>query len=195
MEREDAFKMAALIAVIVIIIVLGFYLTNPTGYAIAKCVDLTETYITFEPYKTYGFETKWGELYLKVLDNSINIPSDKPTYVSYSMCSPCKYNISFYSDKPTNFFIFDKPNKDRFFSRESSFPIASDTNSVKANFSLEFETSAKYYFIFDRSFQGTSTSDPATGRLIIYELSGINQTIEKTEYREVKNYRNVTRCE
>ncbi|NIO43949.1 MAG: hypothetical protein GTN36_00100, partial [Candidatus Aenigmarchaeota archaeon] len=52
----------------------------------------------------------------------------------------------------------------------------------------------KYYFVLDRSGQGRNTNDPATGKIIIYELKGLNQTVEMTKYREVRNYRTVTRC-
>jgi hypothetical protein len=181
---------------IIFIIVIGLYLSNPTGYAILNCANFVEPYKVLEPYKAYDYNLTWGELYQQILDKvSINIPSNRPAYISYYLCSPCKYNITFISDLPTNFFIFDQYDNDRYFNRTSAFPLVSDTSSKSTNFSFELATAGKYYFIFDRSAQGTNTNDPATGRLIIYELRGFNQTTVVTKYKEITKYRNVTKCE
>jgi hypothetical protein len=193
---QDSYKMISLALAIVFIIVLGFYLANPTGYAILNCANFIESYKVLEPYKAYDYNVTWGELYLKILDKvSINIPSNRPAYISYNLCGPCKYNITFISDLPTNFFVFDQYDNDRYFDRMSAFPLVSETSSKNKTFSFELATKGKYYFVFDRSAQGTNTNDPATGRLLIYELRGVNQTTEMTKYREVAKYRNVTKCE
>ena len=196
MERLDAYKMLGLALAIIFIIALGLYLANPTGYAILSCAEFNEPYTTLEPYEEYDYEIKWGEIYLQVLDKvNINIPTNRPAYISYNLCSPCKYNITFISDLPTNFFIFDENNKERYFDRKSAFALLSERSSKNKTFSFELGEKGKYYFVFDRSAQGTNTNDPATGRLIIYELKGFNQTTEVTKYKEVTNYRTVTRCE
>lgn len=193
---QDSYKMISLALAIIFIIVLGLYLANPTGYAILTCADFVESYKVLEPYKAYDYNVTWGELYLKILDKvSINIPSNRPAYISYNLCGPCKYNITFISDLPTNFFVFDQYDNDRYFDRMSAFPLVSETSSKNKTFSFELATKGKYYFVFDRSAQGTNTNDPATGRLLIYELRGANQTTEMTKYREVTKYRNVTKCE
>jgi hypothetical protein len=193
---QDSYKMISLALAIIFIIVLGFYLANPTGYAILNCANFIESYKVLEPYKAYDYNVTWGELYLKILDKvSINIPSNRPAYISYNLCGPCKYNITFISDLPTNFFVFDQYDNDRYFDRMSAFPLVSETSSKNKTFSFELATKGKYYFVFDRSAQGTNTNDPATGRLLIYELRGVNQTTEMTKYREVAKYRNVTKCE
>jgi len=196
MERQDSYKMLGLVLVVIFIIILGVYIANPTGYAILKCAEFNEPYITLESYKEYDYEIKWGEIYLKILEKiNINIPTNRPAYISYELCSPCKYNITFLSTLPTNFFIFDEYNKERYFDRKSAFPLVSEASSENKTFSLQLGTKGKYYFVFDRSAQGKNTNDPATGRLIIYELKGLNQTIEMTKYREITNYRTVTRCD
>ena len=196
MEKQDIYKMAGLILVIVIIIILGTYIANPTGYAILKCAEFKDPYIVLEPYKEYDYEIKWGEIYLKILEKvNINIPSNRPAYISYNLCSPCKYNVTFLSTLPTHFFIFDEYNKERYFDRKSAFALVSEGGSKNKTFSFELGTEGKYYFVFDRSNQGKNTNDPATGRLLIYGLRGLNQTIEMTKYREVTNYRTVTRCD
>jgi len=193
---QDNYKMISLALGIIFIIVIGLYLSNPTGYAVLNCANFVESYKVLEPYKTYDYNVTWGELYQQILDKvSINIPSNRPAYISYYLCSPCKYNITFISDLPTNFFIFDQYDNDRYFNRTSAFPLVSDTSSKSTNFSFELATAGKYYFIFDRSAQGTNTNDPATGRLIIYELRGFNQTTVVTKYKEITKYRNVTKCE
>jgi len=195
MDR-DSYKMISLALGIIFIIVIGLYLSNPTGYAVLNCANFVESYKVLEPYKAYDYNLTWGELYLKILDKvSINIPSNRPAYISYNLCSPCKYNITFISDLPTNFFIFDNYSYVRYFDRMSAFPLVSETSSENKTFSFELATAGKYYFVFDRSAQGTNTNDPATGRLIIYELKGFNQSTQLTKYREVTEYRNVTKCE
>jgi hypothetical protein len=193
---QDNYKMISLALGIIFIIVIGLYLSNPTGYAVLTCADSVKSYKVLEPYKTYDYNLTWGELYLQVLDKvNINIPSNRPAYISYNLCSPCKYNITFISDLPTNFFIFDNYSYVRYFNRMSAFPLVSNISSENTNFSFELATAGKYYFVFDRSAQGTNFNDPATGRLIIYELRGFNQSTQLTKYREVTKYRNVTRCE
>ena len=193
--RKDGYKFLVLMVIIVIMIALGLYLTNPTGYVTLNCAEFNESYIVLEPYKTYGYEIKWGEIYLQTLDKvNINIPSIRPTYISYDLCGPCKYNVTFTSDLPTNFFIFDQYNKERYFDRKSAFPLVSETGSKNKTFSFQLGTKGKYYFVFDRSSQGTKSNDPATGRLIIYELKGSNQTTQMTKYKEITNYRVLTRC-
>ncbi len=196
MEKQDIYKMLGLVLVIIVIIILGFYLSNPTGYAVLKCAEFNEPYIVLEPYKEYDSEIKWGEVYLKILEKvNIVIPTNRPAYISYELCSPCRYNITFLSTLPTNFFIFDEFNKERYFDRKSAFAFLSERSSKNKTFSFQLGEKGKYYFVFDRSAQGTNTNDPATGRLLIYELKGFNQTIVKTKYREITNYRTVTRCD
>lgn len=196
MERQDTYKMVSLILVIIFIIILGLYLANPTGYAVLNCAEFNEAYIVLEPYEEYDYEIKWGEVSLQVLDKvNINIPTNRPAYISYNLCSPCKYNITFISDLPTNFFIFDEYNKERYFDRKSAFAFLNERSSKNKTFSFDLNEKGKYYFVFDRSAQGTNTNDPATGRLIIYELKGLNQSIEMTKYREVTKYRTLTRCD
>jgi hypothetical protein len=194
--QEDGYKILALMASIIVLITLGIYLANPTGYAVLSCAEFNESYIDLEPYTEHGYFIQWGEIYLKVLDKvNINIPTNRPAYISYDMCSPCRYNVTFLSDMPTNFFIFDQGNKERYFERKPAFPFFSEVSSKNKTFSFEISNKIKYYFVFDRSAQGTNTNDPATGRLIIYDLSGLNQTTEVTKYKEVTKYRNVTGCE
>jgi hypothetical protein len=193
---QDSYKMISLALGIIFIIVIGLYLSNPTGYAALTCANYVESYKVLEPYKAYDYNLTWGELYQQILDKvSINIPSNRPAYISYYLCSPCKYNITFISDLPTDFFIFDQYDNDRYFNRMSAFPLVSETSSENKTFSFELATAGKYYFVFDRSAQGTNFNDPATGRLIIHELRGVNQTTVVMKYREVTEYRNVTRCE
>jgi len=194
--EEDNYKMFSLMLAILFIIIIGLFITSTTGYAILTCADAIESYTTFEPYTVYENETIWGQIYLQVLDKvNINIPSNRPNYISYNLCSPCKYNVTFISDLPTNFFIFDQYDKDRYFDRKSAFPLASEFSGEYKNFSFEINTKGKYYFVFDRSAQGTNTNDPSIGRLIIYELKGHNQTTRINKYKEVTRYRNITRCQ
>ena len=142
--REDNYKMLGLTLAIIFIIIIGLYLANPTGYAILNCAEFNESYIVLEPYKKYDFEIKWGEIYLQILDKiNINIPSNRPAYISYNLCSPCKYNITFISDLPTNFFIFDEYNKERYFDRRSAFPLVSETSSKNKTFSFELGEKGK----------------------------------------------------
>jgi hypothetical protein len=194
--EQDSYKMISLALGIIFIIVIGLYLSSPTGYAVLTCADSVESYKVLEPYKVYDYNLTWGELYQQILDKvNINIPSNRPAYISYYLCSPCKYNITFISDLPTNFFIFDQYDNDRYFNRTSASALVSETSSKNKTFSFQLATAGKYYFIFDRSAQGTNTNDPATGRLVIYELRGVNQSTLMTKYKEVTNYRNVTRCQ
>ena len=177
-------------------VIIGIVIASPTGYAILNCAEFTEPYTVFEPYKTTEYEVIWGEFYVQKLDKLvINIPSDRPAYISYDLCSPCKYNVTFISDLPTNFFIFDQYNKERYFEGNSAFPLVMERSSRNKTFSFELGTKGKYYFVLDRSAQGTNRNDPATGRLIIYELKGLNLTTEITKYKEITKYRNITRCE
>ena len=193
--EEDNYKMLSLILAIAFIIIIGLFIASTEGYATLTCADSNEPYTAFEPYTIYENETIWGEIYLQVLDKvSINIPSNRPNYISYDLCSPCKYNVTFISDLPTNFFIFDQYNKNRYFDRESAFPLVSEFSGEYKNFSFEINEKGKYYFVFDRSAQGTNTNDPSIGRLTIYELKGHNQTTRITKYKEVIKYRNITRC-
>ncbi len=195
MEREDVYRMLGVMAAILVMIALGISLTNPTGYAVLKCAEFEDSYITLEPYKEYDYEVKWGEVYIKILEKvNILIPSNRPAYISYNLCSPCKYNVTFLSTLPTHFYIFDEYNKERYFDRKSAFPLMKETGSENKTFSFELGEKGKYYFVLDRSGQGRNTNDPATGKIIIYELKGLNQTVEMTKYREVRNYRTVTRC-
>lgn len=193
---QDGYKMISLALGIIFIIVIGLYLSNTTGYAALTCANSVEPYKVLEPYKAYDYNLTWGEFYQQILDKvNINIPSNRPAYISYNLCSPCKYNITFISYLPTNFFIFDNYSYVRYFDRMSAFPLVSNTSSEETNFSFELATEGKYYFVFDRSAQGTNTNDPATGRLIIYELRGANQSTEMTKYKKVTMYRNVTKCQ
>ncbi|MFW9853240.1 MAG: hypothetical protein ACFFDS_09865, partial [Candidatus Thorarchaeota archaeon] len=177
MERQDIYKMFGLILAILFIIILGSYITNPTGHAVLECAEFKEPYITLEPYKEYGNEINWGYVYLKILEKvNINIPTNRPAYISYELCGPCKYNITFLSTLPTNFFVFDEYNKERYFDRKSAFPLVSEASSENKTFHFQLGEKGKYYFVFDRSSQGRNTNDPATGRLIIYELKGFNRT-------------------
>ena len=96
---------------------------------------------------------------------------------------------------PTHFYIFDEYNKERYFDRKAAFPLLSETGSKNKTFSFQLAEKGKYYFVFDRSSQGRNTNDPATGKVIIYELKGSNQTSWQTKYREVTKYRTVTRCD
>ncbi len=195
MDRKDAYKMLGLILTIALIIILGLYLVNPTGYTILKCAEFSEPYSIFEPYKEQDYEIRWGEVYLKVLEKvNIPIPSNRPTFISYELCKPCKYNVTFLSTSPTNFFVFDEYNKEKYFERKSAFPVVSEKSSENKTFSFEIGEKGKYYFVLDRSSQGKTRNDPATGKLIIYELKGFNMTIWETKYKEITNYRNVTRC-
>ena len=184
-----------LLIIIGFTIALGLYLINPT-YADLTCVDMVKPYTILEEYKELGYETRWGNYYNQILDKvSISIYNNRPNYISYELCSPCRYNITFIADKPTNFYIFDEYNKERYFNRESAFPIALELSGKNETIHIELGTAGKYYFVFDRSSQGTVRNDPATGRLIIEELVGRNQTTRVTKYKEATIYREVTYCE
>lgn len=193
---EDYYKLLGLLVAIALMIILGLSLVSSTGYAALDCAEFNEPYITFEPYTTYENQTVWGAFYQQILDMpNILIPSSAPVYIPRYLCAPCKYNVTFISNLPTNYFIFDEYNKDRYVQNKSAFPFEIDTSSEYTNFSFEISEKGRYYFVFDRSAQGTNRNDPATGRLIIYELKGFNQSIRLTKYREVTKYRNVTRCQ
>jgi hypothetical protein len=193
--NKDDYRMIVLLLAIGFMAALGMYLVNP-GYADLMCTEFNQSYTAFEPYKAYEYQTIWGSDYFQVLDKiAINIPSVRPNYISYNLCSRCRYNVTFVSDKPTNFFVFDEFNKLRYFESRSAFPIVMDASARNTTFSFEIEAKGKYYFVFDRSAQGTTRNDPATGRLIIKELKGLNYTTQVTKYREVTRYRNVTVCD
>jgi hypothetical protein len=193
--REDDYIVFVLLLSMGFIIALGMYVVNP-GYADLTCAEVKQSYTVLESYNEYDYETVWEELYLQILDKlAINIPTNRPNYISYQLCSPCRYNITFLSDKVTNFFIFDEYNKERYFSGQSAFPLVKDVSSKNTTFSFELGEGDKYYFVFDRSAQGTNFNDPATGRLIINELKGSSQIVLTTKYRDIVTYRNVTVCE
>ena len=195
-EREDIYKLAVLLIAIVFMIALGLVLTSYSGYAALTCAEFNEPYTTFEPYTTYDYQIVWGTYYQQILDKlNIPIPPNRPTYIFYSLCANCKYNVSFISDLPTNYFVFDKYNNDRYLTNQSAFPLTGDANSIYSNVSFTIYTAGEYFFVFDRSSQGTNRVDPSTGRLIIYELKGFNQSTQTTKYREVTKYRNVTKCQ
>ncbi|OGI12680.1 hypothetical protein A3K64_03855 [Candidatus Micrarchaeota archaeon RBG_16_36_9] len=194
-DVEDIYKMLGLIIVIAFIIALGLSLVSSSSYAALECTEFNESYITFEPYTKYEYQIVWGAFYQQILDKTnIPIPRNRPTFISYSLCSPCKYNVTFISDLPTDYFVFDKFNNDRYLTNQSAFPLNSDMDSIYRNLSFTIDDADKYYFVFDRSSQGRNLADPSTGRLIIYQLKGVNQSTQTTKYREVTKYRNVTRC-
>lgn len=193
---DDYYKLAALVIAIAFMIILGLSLVSSTGYATLGCAEFSEPYITFEPYTKYEYQTVWGTYYHLIFDeSSILIPSSNPAYIYRYLCAPCRYNVTFISNLPSNYYIFDQYNKNRYVKGESAFPLRIDTSSEYTNFSFELSEKGKYYFVFDRSSQGKTRVDPSTGRLIIYELRGINQSIQTAKYREMTKYRNVTRCQ
>ena len=192
---EDYYKFFGILVAIFFMIVIGLSLVSYNGKAL-ECAEFNESYITFEPYTKYEYQMVWGAFYKQILDKlSIPIPRNRPTFVQYSLCSPCKYNVTFISDLPSNFYVFDKYDNDRYLTNQSAFPITGDTGSIYSNISFTIDETGTYYFVFDRSSQSRNTVDPSTGRLIIYELKGFNQSIATTKYREVTHYRNVTRCQ
>jgi len=194
---RDPYKMIGLLILIFGLIASGFYIANPTGYTIAThCRIVNESYTVLEPYKVRDTYIQWGELYLNVSpEKNIFIPADEPVFINYTICANCKYNITFGSDKPTNYFILDNYNKIRFESKEPSFTIFRRWEKTNENFTFESDTEEVYYFVFDRSFQKSETAESsAKGILEIEELKGIKRTIERTEYREVAKYRTVTKC-
>jgi len=190
--------MIGLLILIFGLIASGFYIANPTGYTITtQCRSFNEPYIVLEPYKVRETYIQWGELYLNVSPKkNIFVPADEPVFINYTICANCKYNITFGSDKPTNYFILDEYNKIRFESNKPSFIIFSRWEKTNENFTFESDTEETYYFVFDRSFQESKTAESsATGTLRIEELNGIKRTIERIEYREVTKYRTVTKCD
>jgi hypothetical protein len=193
--RKNDMRLFALLAGIVIMIAIGVYIIR-SNYFDMKCTTSEVGYKVLEPQLVYDYNTTWGDVYTQVLDKiAINVPTNRPNYISYDLCSPCRYNVTFISDKPTNFFVFDQYDKDRYFEGLSAFPIASKTSGKNTTLNFELASKGKYYFVFDRSAQGTTTNDPATGRIIINELRGVNQTVQVTKYAEVIERRNVTVCE
>ena len=183
-----------LIVIISIFIISGIYITSPTGHFI-RCRDVRDSYIVLEPYNVTESWIDWGYYYIKVLDkNNIFIPTTRPVNLSYDLCSPCKYNVTFRTDKPTDFIIFDEYNRKRWDENLSNFALFKVVDVWEKNFTFELMKNETYFFVFDRSEKGAETG-PAVGRLIIEELSGVNRTTERTEYREVTKYRTVTRCD
>jgi hypothetical protein len=177
------------------VIVIGLYLTNTT-YSSLTCAETNQSYTVLEPYTAYDYQTIWSGVYEQILDKvNVNIPSNRPSFISYYLCSPCRYNVTFASDKLTNFFVFDEYNDQRYFQYRSAFAIAQGISSKNSTLSFEVDKKGKYYFVFDRSAQGTTTNDPATGRLLLNESIGSNQTTQTTMYREVVRYRNATVCQ
>jgi hypothetical protein len=194
MHKDDP-KVFALLVGICIMIAIGVYIIR-SNYTDMKCTETEIGYTVLEPQLTYGYNITWGSLYTQVLDKiAINVPTNRPNYISYNLCGPCRYNVTFISDKPTNFFVFDQYNKDRYFEGLSAFPLTSKPSGTNTTLVFELADKGKYYFVFDRSAQGTTTNDPATGRIIINELRGVNQTVQVTKYAEVTERRNVTVCE
>jgi hypothetical protein len=188
-------KMALFLLAIAAIIAIGVYLTSTT-YSNLSCVETNQSYTVLEPYTVYDYQTVWSGVYEQILDKvNVNIPSNRPNFVSYYLCSPCRYNVTFISDKPTNFFVFDDYNYQRYFQYRSAFAISQGISSANSTLSFEVDKKGKYYFVFDRSAQGTNTNDPATGRLLLNESLGSNQTTQIAKYREVVKYRNATVCE
>jgi hypothetical protein len=194
MHKDDP-KVFALLVGICIMIAIGVYIIR-SNYVDMKCTETEVGYTVLEPQLTYDYNITWGSLYNQVLDKiAINVPTNRPNYISYNLCGPCRYNVTFISDKPTNFFVFDQYNKDRYFEGLSAFPLTSKPSGKNTTLVFELAEKGKYYFVFDRSAQGTATNDPATGRVIIDELRGVNQTVQVTKYAEVTERRNVTVCE
>lgn len=193
MKKDDQ-RLYALLIGIVILIAIGVYIVRSAYYEMS-CTETEIDYKVLEPQLTYGYNVTWGEVYTQVLDKvAINVPTDRPNYISYDLCGPCRYNVTFISDRPTNFFVFGSYDKERYFEGLSAFPLTSKTSSKNATLIFELAERGKYYFVFDRSAQGTATNDPATGRLIINELRGVNLTTQVTKYVEVTAKRNVTVC-
>lgn len=191
---KDPYKMIGLLILIFGLIASGFYIANPTSYAIATgCRVVNESYIVLEPYKLWDTYIEW--INKTPFEKNFTIPVDEPFFISYTICDKCKYNITFISDKPTNYFIFDEYNKIRFERNESSLPIFNKIKETYENYTFESDTEEVYYFVFDRSSQWTKTSTPAKGTLKIKELKAIEKPIERTEYRDVKKYRTVTKCD
>jgi hypothetical protein len=192
--NEDNKKMLIILMLVAAMAALGIYLTNP-GRTDLLCTETNQSYIVLEPYVVNEYQMVWSGVYYQVLDKvSINIPSNRPNFISYYLCSPCRYNVTFTSDKLTNFFVFDEYNDQRYFDYRTAFPISQGISTKNATLSFEIDKKGKYYFVFDRSAQGTNTNDPATGRLILNESIGSNHTTQTTAYKEVTRYRKTTIC-
>ena len=188
-------KMALFLLAIAAMIVIGVYITS-ANYPSLSCVQTNQSYTVLEPYTTYDYQTAWSGVYEQILDKvNINVPSNRPAFISYYLCSPCRYNATFISDKPTNFFVFDDYNYQRYFQYRSAFAISQGISSVNSTLIFEVDKKGKYYFVFDRSAQGTNTNDPAIGRLLLNESLGSNQTTQTAKYREITKYRNATVCQ
>jgi len=192
---KDPFKMIGLLILIFGLIASGFYIANPTGYGIATgCRIVNESYIVLEPYKVWDTYIEW--INVSPFEKNITIPTDEPVYINYTICDKCEYNITFSSDKPTNYFILDEDSKIRFETNETIFPIFNKWWEMYENLTLESDTDEVYYFVFDRSYRKTKTAgSSAKGFLRIKELRAIEKPIERTEYMEVKKYRTVTKCD